>query len=219
MGENDQSLDFGRDKGIPSSCPWFATSTTRKDLLSSAFRESVGTLNLIRRSVPLSLCLSVRLSVCLSVCHKNFNLAHIYWSINDRALIFGMHDPCDKSFTLVPCGDLDLWPTSRSNLLPGGGPQFFEFACHGLQIMDTDGIPLSLLQCGDRFYYSPNLDRATLAISVRFISLSSTCLYSTIFTMVSYFLRWTLLKFFSSFFRWTESTKSSAVEPNHKRRD
>ena len=32
-----------------------------------------------------------------------------------------MHDPCDKSFLLVPCGDLDLdlLPTSRSNLLPG----------------------------------------------------------------------------------------------------
>ena len=45
----------------------------------------------------------------------------------------GMHDPCDNPFLLihVPCSDLDLdlWPTSRSNLLPGGGPQFFEFAC------------------------------------------------------------------------------------------
>ena len=67
-------------------------------------------------------------SVPLSVCHKNFNLAHIFWSINDRALIFGMHDPCVKPFQLTPCQDLDLWPTSRSKLLPGGGPQFSEFA-------------------------------------------------------------------------------------------
>ena len=37
--------------------------------------------------------------------------------------------PWDKPFPLVPCGDLDLWSTLRSNLLPGGGPQFFEFAC------------------------------------------------------------------------------------------
>ena len=80
-----------------------------------------GILKLIRPSVcP---------SVCQSLCHKNFNLAHIFWSINDRALIFGMHDPCDKPFLLIPCSDLDLWPTPRSNLLPGGGPQFFEFAC------------------------------------------------------------------------------------------
>ena len=70
-----------------------------------------------------------RLSPCPSVRHKNFNLAHIFWSINDRALIFGMHDPCDRPFQLTPCLDLDLWPTSRSNLLPGGGPPFSEFAC------------------------------------------------------------------------------------------
>ena len=74
----------------------------------------------------------IRLSVCLSVCHKNFNLAHIFWSINDRALIFGMHDPCDKTFQLTSCLDLDLWPTSRSKLLPGGGPQFFKFGCYRL---------------------------------------------------------------------------------------
>ena len=70
-------------------------------------------------------------SVRPSVRHKNFNLAHIFWSINDRALIFGMHDPCDRPFQLTPCRDLDLdlWPNSRSNLFPGGGPQFSEFAC------------------------------------------------------------------------------------------
>ena len=64
----------------------------------------------------------------LSVRHKNFNLAHIFLSINDGALIFGMHDPCNKPFLLVPCGDLDLWPTSRSILLLGRELQFFEFA-------------------------------------------------------------------------------------------
>ena len=43
-------------------------------------------------------------------------------SINDRALIFGMHDPCDKSFLLLPCGDLDLdlLPTSMSNYCRAG---------------------------------------------------------------------------------------------------
>ena len=78
-----------------------------------------------------SVCLSLCPSVCLSACHKNFNLAHTFWSINDRALIFGMLDPCVKPFQLTTCGDLDLdlWPTSRSKLLPGGEPQFFEYAC------------------------------------------------------------------------------------------
>ena len=28
--KNNQSLHSGRDKGIPSSCPWFAASTTRQ---------------------------------------------------------------------------------------------------------------------------------------------------------------------------------------------
>ena len=78
-------------------------------------------------SVCPSLCPSVRPSVRLSVCHKNFNLAHIFWSIKDRALIFGMHDPCDKPFQVMPCHD--LWPSSRSKLLPSGGPQFSKFAC------------------------------------------------------------------------------------------
>ena len=97
-------------------------------LLSPAFRESGGTLKLIRPSVSPS--------VCQSLCHKNFNLAHIFWSINDRALIFGMHDPCDKPFLLILCGDLDLdlWPTSRSNLFPGGGTTILRICLFSLII-------------------------------------------------------------------------------------
>ena len=91
------------------------------------FRESVGTLNLIRLPVRPSL----RPSVPLSVCHKNFNLGHNFCTITGRALILGMCVLCEKNFHMVPCCDLDrdLWPTSRSNLLPSGGPQFSEFAC------------------------------------------------------------------------------------------
>ena len=74
---------------------------------------------------------SVRLSVSPSLCHKNFNLGHNFCTITGRALILGMCVLCDKTFPMVPCRDLDrdLWPTSRSNLLPSGGPQFSEFAC------------------------------------------------------------------------------------------
>ena len=87
------------------------------------FREGAGTLNLIRPSVcP---------SVCQSLCHNNFNLGHNFCIITGRALILGMCVHCDITFLMVPCRDLDrdLWPTSRSNLLPSGGPQFPEFAC------------------------------------------------------------------------------------------
>ena len=63
------------------------------------FRERVGTLNLI--------CLSVSPSLCLSVHHKNFNLGHNFCTITDRALILGMCVPCDKTFPMVPCRDLD----------------------------------------------------------------------------------------------------------------
>ena len=88
--------------------------------------------------------LSVRPSVRPSVCHKNFNLAHIFWSIKDRALIFGMHDPCDMPFQVTPCRDLDLWPSWRSKLLPSGGPQFSEFACSYLEVVGCLlGCPLS----------------------------------------------------------------------------
>ena len=30
---------------------------------------------------------------------------------------------------MVPCSDLDLWPTSRWNMLPRGGPQLSEYSC------------------------------------------------------------------------------------------
>ena len=59
------------------------------------FRESAGKLNLIRPSVP------------LSVCHKNFNLGHYFCTITDKAFILGMCVPCDKTFPEVPCRDLD----------------------------------------------------------------------------------------------------------------
>ena len=74
---------------------------------------------------------SVLLSVCLSVCQKNFNHGHNFCTITGRALILDMCVLCDKTFLMVPCCDLnrDLSPTSRSNLLPSGGPQFSEFAC------------------------------------------------------------------------------------------
>ena len=62
-------------------------------LLSPALKRKRGTIKLIRPSV----------------CHKNFNLAHIFLSINGRALIFGMHDPCNKPLQSAPWRDLDLY--------------------------------------------------------------------------------------------------------------
>ena len=71
-------------------------------------------------------------SVHPSVRNKNFNLGHYFCAITGRALILGMCVLCDKTFPMVPCCDLqgDLWHTSRSNLLPSGGPQFSEFALY-----------------------------------------------------------------------------------------
>ena len=73
-----------------------------------------GTLKLIH--------LSVRLS-------QTFNLGHNVCS--GRAFIFGMHDPCEKTFPMAPCHDLDVWPTSRTIIcmLPRRRPQSSEFAC------------------------------------------------------------------------------------------
>ena len=52
---------------------------------------------------------------------------------------------CQAPFLLIPCGDLDLWPTSRSNLLPGGGPQFFEFACVFWMVYSQRKVSIFLL--------------------------------------------------------------------------
>ena len=49
-----------------------------------------------------------------------------------------MHDPCDKPFQLAPCRDLDLWPTSRSKLLPVGGSQLSKVACWICNIWSHD---------------------------------------------------------------------------------
>ena len=38
-------------------------------------------------------------------------------------------DPCDKTFPMVLCSDLDLWPTSLSKLLLLWEPQFSWFVC------------------------------------------------------------------------------------------
>ena len=81
-----------------------------------------GTLKLIHLSVPLS----VRQSVTKTL---TWLISSEVLIKTDRALIFGMHDCCVKPFKLTPRRDLDLWPTQRSKLLPGGGPQFFKFAC------------------------------------------------------------------------------------------
>ena len=112
-------------------------------------------------------------SVRLSVCHKNFNLAQIFWIINDRALIFGMHEPCDKSFALVLCGELylDLLLNSRSNLLPGGGPQFFEFACYNTFVLFVVKI----------FYEAMRNFGTSLYFSVCFYHCQCDCLVITLF--------------------------------------
>ena len=116
----DFVLMYYRSSSSVFSLHLSGSPSVRLSIFVPCFRESAGTLNLIR------------LSVCPSVCHKNFNLGHNFCTtcITGRALILSMCVLCDKTFPMVPCHDLDrdLWPTSRSNLLPSKGPQIFEFA-------------------------------------------------------------------------------------------
>jgi hypothetical protein len=55
----------------------------------------------------------VRLSICLFVC-KNFNIGHIFWMVSDKAFLFHMCVPYDKTFLLVP-KFLTLWPWSLTH--------------------------------------------------------------------------------------------------------
>ena len=67
----------------------------------------------LTRRVPYSnhsVLLSVRPSVLLSVCpSKNFNIGHNFFTFKDKSFIFGMCDPYDKTFPMVPW-ILNLWP-------------------------------------------------------------------------------------------------------------
>ena len=79
------------------------------------------------------ICPSVYWFVCPSLCRKNFNIAHIFWSIKDTCitLMFGMNDPWKKSFQFAPsrdlCFDLDL--LQGQFILPTRGQQLSELAC------------------------------------------------------------------------------------------
>ena len=74
---------------------------------------------------------SIGLSVRPSVCHKNSNLAHIFWSVKDITLMFGMSYPWKKSFQLAPWRDFnfDLNFFQGNLFCPPGGQQLSEFAC------------------------------------------------------------------------------------------
>ena len=76
------------------------------DILSPTFHESKD--------------IKTHLSIYPSVHHKNLNLAHIFWSMNDRAMIFGMHKPCDKPHVVTL--------TFKVKVVSGRGPQFSEFS-------------------------------------------------------------------------------------------
>ena len=58
---------------------------------------------------PSSVCLSVSPSVCLSVCLSHFWFAYNFFTFRDRAFIFGMCVPYDKTFPIVPW-ILITWP-------------------------------------------------------------------------------------------------------------
>ena len=58
-------------------------------------------LSLVRLSVRPSVRPSVCPSVCLSVCHT-FDFLITFFTIRDRAFIFGICVPYDKTFLLVP---------------------------------------------------------------------------------------------------------------------
>ena len=54
----------------------------------------------IERSMAYSVC-NAFLSVFLFVCKKNFNMNHNFWIVSDRAFIYHMYIPCEKTFSMV----------------------------------------------------------------------------------------------------------------------
>ena len=44
----------------------------------------------------------VALTLMFDLLFKNFNLGHKLWTVSDRALIFHMCIPCDKTFHIIP---------------------------------------------------------------------------------------------------------------------
>ena len=84
-------------------------------------------------------------SICLSVTKTLTRLIssevieHWYF-----ACMIDVLYPCDKSFQLAPCRDLDLSSTSRSIVTRGGGvPQFSKFAWYVLSVCSLSSLILA----------------------------------------------------------------------------
>ena len=93
---------------------WLAEQEVRGSIPRLAtWISEIGYLLLLSRNmaeIPLKRRkVSIQPTVPPSVCHRNFNLAHIFWSINEWGLIFSMCYPCDKPFQLATCHDRDLY--------------------------------------------------------------------------------------------------------------
>ena len=64
---------------------------------------------------------------------------YLVWMITVTSPFYWYHI---VTLTFALSLDHDLWPISRSNLLPGGGPQFFEFACFPCAFLYGETFPL-----------------------------------------------------------------------------
>ena len=115
-------LDTGCGLTLYRKC--YSHNTPGKRHNAPCLSQKRGTLKLIRLSVHLSVPLSVTKTLTWLISSEVLMMEH------KKKMIFGMHDPCDKPFQLILWLDLDHWPNSRSKLLPGGRPQFSEFACN-----------------------------------------------------------------------------------------
>ena len=73
--------------------------------------------------------------ICPSVCSSHCLSVTLSWLISSDVLkIYHWYSACMILVTRpFNCIDLDLWPSSRSKLLTGVGPQFSKFACWGFK--------------------------------------------------------------------------------------